>query len=311
VLAPPATVTVTSSKGGSTTVPVTATGPAMQPGAPVAAAASPAGAVVGQTVTLDGSASVGAIDTYAWRQTAGPTVTLSGTNAARATFVASTVGTYTFQLVVTGPGGASAPMAVTVGVKAGGAMVANAGPDQTVVRGRAAAVTLDASATEGANTLTWRQVSGPAVTLTGANTARATFRMPGLTLPTANPDPNYAVTNAPLVFEVTATGPGGTGTDRVVVTPQPETLSALSVRYRDRSPGEWRISGTSNLAAGQTVAIVLGPDLKGPLIATATVSATGTFDARPATPNPDPIRTVSIVTSAGGHALAVPVTVTN
>lgn len=177
----------------------------MQPDRPVASAQTPVNGFVGQTVTLDGSTSLGAIDSYAWRQTVGPAAILSGANTAKATFTASVTGTYTFQLVVTGPGGSS--------------------------------------------------------------------------------------------------------TDRVVVSAQAETLSNLSVRYRTR--GEWRLTGTSSLAAGQRVAVVLGADLRGQVIATATVDAAGLFDMRPTTPNPGTTTTVSIVTTTGGQALAVPITITS
>lgn len=308
VLAPPATVTVTSSKGGTTTVPVVGTGAAMQPDRPVASAQTPVNGFVGQTVTLDGSASLGAIDSYAWRQTGGPAVTLSGATTARATFAAAAVGTYTFQLVVTGPGGVSDPMTVTAVVGAVVPAVANAGPDQTAVRGRT--VTLDASASQGATSLTWRQVSGPAVTLTGAGTARPTFTMPEIALPAApGPNPAYTVNSAPPAFEVTASGPSGSSTDRVVVNAQAEALSGLTVRYRTR--GEWRITGTSSLAAGQRVTAVLGADLRGQVVATATVDAAGAFDMRPTTPNPGTTTTVSIIATTGGQALAVPITITS
>ncbi len=307
VSAPPAAVTVTSSKGGSTTVPVTGTGAAMLPGAPVATAPTPVNGMVGQTVTLDGSGSLGAIDSYTWRQTSGPAVSLTGASTARATFAAATTGTYTFELVVTGPGGVSAPMTVTAVITPVVAVVASAGPDQSVIRGRT--VTLDASGSQGTASVSWRQVSGPAVTLNGATTTRPTFTLPQIALPDVpGPNPNYAVNNAPLTFEVAATGPRGSATDQVVVTPQPETLSNLVARYRTR--GEWRISGTSSLLAGQKVAVVLGPNLKGQVIATATVDATGAFDARLTTPNPGAVTTVSFVSATGAQALAVPITVT-
>ena len=61
-VAPPASVKVTSDKGGSATAPISATGAGMQADAPVAAAfASPVDAAPGQRVTLTGTGSTGTI----------------------------------------------------------------------------------------------------------------------------------------------------------------------------------------------------------------------------------------------------------
>lgn len=55
--------------------------------------------------------------------------------------------------------------------------VANAGPDQTVVSG--SVVTLDGSASEGdIDSYSWAQTGGPTVSLSGANSAAATFIAP-------------------------------------------------------------------------------------------------------------------------------------
>ncbi len=58
----------------------------------------------GSSVTLDGSDSSikygGGSLTYAWSQTSGPAVTLSATNVAQPTFIASVIGNYNFQLTV-------------------------------------------------------------------------------------------------------------------------------------------------------------------------------------------------------------------
>ena len=245
---------------------------------PIADAGSDRVAKLGASVTLDGSGSSdpdGDTLTYAWRQTQGPTVVLSGANTASATFTPTTTGDYTFTLTATDPYGLTAsdevkvkvldssqnllptnisarPAAdiidfswtgvsiatgyeVQVGVPEDGGEIgyashtttalthrvenlaegtryyyrvrmtnadgvgpwsavsstvtaipanhlpiANAGADQTVDAG--ASVTLDGSASSDRDgddlTYAWKQVKGPKVTLSGANTVRATFTAP-------------------------------------------------------------------------------------------------------------------------------------
>jgi hypothetical protein len=189
------------------------------------------------------------------------------------------------------------------------APVADAGPDQTVVRGRA--VTVDGSASVAAESYAWRQVSGPAVTLTGATAAKPTFTYPLQALPrTPGPNAGFVYDNAPVVLELTVTNVAGTATDRVTVRPQAETISQVTARYRTR--GEYRISGVSSLAAGQRVMVVLGSTLTGRTIgAAATVDAAGAFSVRATAPAPGTVRTVSVVSSTGGRLLGAPLTVTN
>lgn len=115
----------------------------------------------------------------------------------------------------------AAPPAVTVTSAAGGRdtedvagtgavnpplpVVAIAGPDQTVQQGQT--VTLDGSTSQGTvSAFTWQQTGGPAVTLAGASTPRATFTAPA--------GPNA------LTFRLTATGPAGTSSSTVTVTVQ-------------------------------------------------------------------------------------------
>src|SRR3954466_14687277 len=102
-LAPPDQVTVTSSKGGSVTVPVAIDG------AGLAALPLRADAGVDQTVdqgakvTLDGGASAGDIDSMSWSAPAG--VTLTGGTTATPSFTApNAAGKLTFTLTVTGNG---------------------------------------------------------------------------------------------------------------------------------------------------------------------------------------------------------------
>ncbi len=78
----------------------------VQPVAPPVSNAGPAQTVlIGNTVTLDGSASTGATS-FSWSQTGGTPVTLSSTTAVKPTFkMPNTTSSLIFQLTVTGPGG--------------------------------------------------------------------------------------------------------------------------------------------------------------------------------------------------------------
>ncbi|BCJ42558.1 hypothetical protein GCM10010168_07000 [Actinoplanes ianthinogenes] len=310
VKAPPAAITVTSSSGGVATASLTGSGAVFGPGVPVAGATADRTSVVNQVVKLDGTGSTGEIDSYRWTQTAGPAVTLTGGTTASASFVPTEPGDYAFQLIVTGPGGEGLPATVSVTVTAAATPTAEAGADQTVVRGKA--VTLDGSASTGVETYAWKQVSGPAVTLVGAASAKPGFTFPVQALP-ASPGPNatFVYNNDPVVLELTVTNPSGATTDRVTVRPAAESFpGGITTRYRTGN-NEWRISGTSSLIAGQRITAVLGDTLTGRVIGTGPVDATGAFSIRVTGPQPGAVRTISLVTSTGGVALAQAVTVTN
>jgi hypothetical protein len=345
VVAPPATVTVSSDKGGETTVPVTGTGETMNADKPEAAAfASPLDAAFNQKVTLTGTGSTGTIATYEWKQVPatktadvvigtdadgtpiiGPSteevpvtdanrVTLTGADASVATFNAPAVaGPIAFELVVTGPAGASQPVKVQVNVTepspdepAPAAPTANAGADQTARRG--VAVALDGSASKLADEFKWERVSGPSVTITGATTAKPTVTYPLMTLPALNANgsgnPSYATSSEPLVLKLTVTGQGGqTSTDEVKISPAAETLTIATAEFR--AGREWRVSGTSSVLAGQRVAVVLGSQLTGRVLGFATVDAAGAFTFRGAGTVTPPVgtTTVSAVSALGGERL--------
>ena len=142
------TLTVTDDKGSSDatdTVTITVKAP---PFGNLVAEAGPDQDNVGSgtRVTLDGSGSTptgsGRNVTYAWTQTGGATVTLSNTTVLDPTFTAQTLNpgdadvTYEFTLTVTDDKGSSdATDTVTITVKAPpfGNLVAEAGPDRTML----------------------------------------------------------------------------------------------------------------------------------------------------------------------------------
>lgn len=82
---------------------------------PVAVAAGPSEAIVGELVILNGKSSTGAAR-YRWTQVGGPWVPLDSTSATPY-FTAPAAGAYTFELVVDDGAVRSAPAAVTVDVK--------------------------------------------------------------------------------------------------------------------------------------------------------------------------------------------------
>ena len=299
VVGPPASVTVTSAAGGSVDLPVDVTGAGF-PAIPVQAFAGTDQQVLqGQTVTLDGSASTGPVKSYSWKQAAGDAhqVTLGGSDTAQPTFTAPTLAadeqetTLHFELTVDGAGGPSTST-VSVLVKASAPVAAaNAGPDQTVDQN--SVVTLDASGSTDATKFAWKQIDGPAtVTLSGDTTAQPTFRAPKVA--------------GTFTFEVTATGPGGSSTDRVQVTTRPDALTTTTVQFRR---GEWRVDGTSTVAGpGVTVKITVAGT--GQLVANAGVDTLGDFRYRGGGPTVTNGARVNLESSSGG-TLNVPVTVRN
>jgi hypothetical protein len=96
----------------------------------------------------------------------------------------------------------------------------------------------------------------------------------------------------------------------VTISPSPETITPGTIRYRTNT-SEWRVSGTTNLIAGQTIAMVLGTDpANGKFIGQATVDAAGAFSFRG---GPQPVaagNAVSFVSQTGGFLLNGPLLIT-
>jgi hypothetical protein len=75
--------------------------------------ARPPEAIAGQTITLDGSSTLGATS-FAWSQTSGSPLSLIGANSAKVTFTPLTVGIYNFMLSVRGNDGSSDTTTIAV-----------------------------------------------------------------------------------------------------------------------------------------------------------------------------------------------------
>ncbi len=140
----------------------------------------------GQTITLSaGSVSDpdGQTLSYSWTQTGGPAVSLNNPSSATPSFSApNSGGTLTFSVVIS-DGISSVTKTVTVTLTIDAAPTADAGPNQTLANvAPGTLVTLDGTGSSdpegGALKYTWRQISGPVVTLQNANTATPSFTYP-------------------------------------------------------------------------------------------------------------------------------------
>jgi hypothetical protein len=305
-LAPPDQVTVTSSKGGSVTVPVAIDG------AGLAALPLRADAGVDQTVdqgakvTLDGGASAGDIDSMSWSAPAG--VTLTGGTTATPTFTApNAAGKLTFTLTVTGNGQTQTD-SVDVTVKPSAPALAVIAPVGASVL-QNLPLTLDATGSSGA-TFQWSQVSGTPVALNGDTTsAKLTFLFPK--------------TATPIVMQVRVRRNDASTTDctlptcdtaQITLVPTPDPLNAGGNALRAKWDGKdrWVISGGSNIQVSNNVRVYSGPSVGGnaPLIGSALVDPTGAWkvDVRGSAIKPAACNCVSAESDRGGLALSIPIT---
>ncbi|MGE0506560.1 MAG: PIG-L family deacetylase [Solirubrobacterales bacterium] len=181
-------------------------------------------------VTLDGSGSShtgsGTLN-YAWTQTGGSTVALSGANTSAPSFTTPSHPTVlTFSLTVSDKTGSSKPDPVTVRVPGTDPTpAAVVGPEEQV--SSSATVTLDGSESWDPNGLAlqyaWIQTGGPTVTLSGSSTAGPTFTAPvgPASLTFALVVSNGTQTSAPATAEVKVAGIApsfGSGTTTTLTT---------------------------------------------------------------------------------------------
>ena len=196
---------------------------------PVADAGQPRIVRPGTSVTLDGSGSSdadGPIASYAWTVVScftsegACTLALTGADTATPSFDAPNVpGLITLRLTVTDEPGATASDDILVGVFLQAPTAVASAPSVCVQDGNT--VTLDGSRSADADgtivAYQWRQVSGPAVALSGADGAVATFAAPA---------------QGTLVFELTVTDSDGlTDTAQVTIpiTPMPVASATASI----------------------------------------------------------------------------------
>lgn len=192
-------------------------------------------------VTLDGLNSSDIDDgiaSYLWDQLSGPAVTLSNPTAVKPTFAAPVVGSgggaLTFQLTVTDANGLQDTDTCIVNISWNNlAPTADAGSAQSVNQGDT--VTLDGSMSEDPEgqiaAYLWKQIAGPAVTLSDPADIQPTFTAPSV-----------GMGGGSLTFQLTVTDNGGleaTDTCNVNVTWQSQPPTA------DPGPDQTASEGTT------------------------------------------------------------------
>lgn len=217
-------LTVTDNDTATATASTNVTIDPSQP--PVVDAGSDQNVIEGLSATLDATVSDadGTIANYAWVQTAGPIVTLTGADSEDASFQAPIITASTdlvFELTATDSTNDEGVDTVTVTVIPSQPPTVNAGADQEVIERDA--VVLDADTDDVDGTIvnwTWAQVSGPAVTLTPTDAEDTAFTAPVVDTVTA------------LEFQLEAMdSTDDSGVDNIVVTVNPNEPPDVAVRF--------------------------------------------------------------------------------
>ena len=211
----------------------------------------------GAPVNLSGSGAdpEGQPITYAWTQSAGPAVSLTGANTATPSFTApATTSTLKFDLKTNDGVQDSAPSTVTVTVTAANqAPIARAGNDRWFTGGEAAALngsySFDPDSGPSPLTYSWAQIGGPAVTLSSTTDAQPTFTTP------SGP--------ADLTFRLTVSDGAASPTDDVVIHVGGASAGSFvandyngdgkaDAAFYNTTTGVWSIFGVANIYYGNS-----------------------------------------------------------
>jgi hypothetical protein len=177
---------------------------------------------------------------------------------------------------------------------------------------RGGTVQLDGSASTGAASYKWLQVSGPAVTFSSDTAAKATVTVPYYAK-TTDTAPLTAKSNDPIRLQLIVTDANGIGSAPATVnlTVQTDTVAVAGSRHRLGT--ELRVTGTSTLAGNTAVLIPATtvviydttPGRAVTKIGTAQVDALGAWSYR-VKPGPNrQITSVLVQSSRGGTATGV------
>lgn len=200
----------------------------------------------------------------------------------------------TITITSSNEGTVTVPVNIVIGANVGEDPVANAGLDKTDIL-QGALVTLDGTGSQNAMAFSWKQLSGPPVALSLADTANPTFFYPKYP---------YSV-----VFELTVTGADGTTSkDTVEISTLSDNLEVISAENRR---GSWRISGTSDVFGPGVRIIIKVVDTANPdgiRIGSAFVDQSGNwrFSSKGQTISDE--ATLTIESSSGGKLTGVPIT---
>ena len=226
------------------------------------------------SVTLNGSASTGAITSYLWTQLSGPnSATLATPNSVTTTASGLIQGSYVFRLSVNG-GVSTSNVTITVNASN---VIANAGSNQTIML-PTSSVSLSGSLSTGTITsYLWTQISGPnTASITTPTTVNTTVT--GLIA-------SGVSTAGVYVFQLSLNG--GVSTAQVTITVNPQFVANAGANQIITLPTSSVIlNGSASTGVGLTYVwtLVSGPNT--PTIVTPTVastSVTGLTDIGPYT----------------------------